>query len=61
MSSLKTPKAMFDALTKLFEGKNINRNMTEKPIEECKDPECRDNLVLLYKGLSDQGTAESSR
>ena len=28
VSSLKTPKAMFDALTKLFEGKNINRNMT---------------------------------
>ena len=26
--SLKTPKAMFDALTKLFEGKNINRKMT---------------------------------
>ena len=28
VSSLKTPKAMFDSLTKLFEGKNINRNMT---------------------------------
>ena len=27
-SSLNTPKAMFNALTKLFEGKNINRNMT---------------------------------
>ena len=28
VSSQKTPKAMFDALTKLFEGKNINRKMT---------------------------------
>ena len=28
VSSLKTPKAMFGALTKFFEGKNINRNMT---------------------------------
>ena len=28
VSSLKTPKAMFDALTKLFEGKSINRKMT---------------------------------
>ena len=28
VSPLKTPKAMFDALTKLFEGKNINRKMT---------------------------------
>ena len=27
VSSLKTPK-MFDSLTKLFEGKNINQNMT---------------------------------
>ena len=27
LSSLKTPKSMFDALTKLFEGKNINRKM----------------------------------
>ena len=25
VSSLKTPKAMFDSLTKLFEGKNINQ------------------------------------
>ena len=28
VSSLKTPKAMFDALTKLFERKNINQKMT---------------------------------
>ena len=28
VSSIKTPKEMFDALTKLFEGKNINHNMT---------------------------------
>ena len=28
VSSLKASKAMFDALTKLFEGKNINRKMT---------------------------------
>ena len=27
VSSLKTPKAMFDSLTKLFEGKNINRRI----------------------------------
>ena len=28
VSFLKTPKKMFDSLTKIFEGKNINRNMT---------------------------------
>ena len=28
VSSLKTPKDMFDSLTKLFEGNNINRKVT---------------------------------
>ena len=28
VSYIKTPKEMFDALTKLFEGKNINRKIT---------------------------------
>ena len=28
VSSLKTPKEVFDALTKLFKGKNINHKMT---------------------------------
>ena len=28
VSSLKTPKEMFDSLTKLFEGKNINQKMS---------------------------------
>ena len=28
VSSLNTPKEMFDSLTKLFEGKNINGKMT---------------------------------
>ena len=30
VSSLKTPKNMFDSLTNLFEGKNIYQNMTLK-------------------------------
>ena len=28
VSSLKTPKQMFDALSRLYEGKNINRKMS---------------------------------
>ena len=56
---------MFDALTKLFEGKNINtyklEDDSEKPTEECKDPKCKDHPVLLYNGIADQGTAGSSR
>ena len=31
--SLNTPKEMFDSLTKLFEGKNINQNMTLKNVK----------------------------
>ena len=62
VSSLKTPKAMFDALTKLFEGKNINQKMTlRNQTEECEDPKCRDHLVLLHKGFSNQGTIGSNR
>ena len=61
VSSLKTPKAMFDALTKLFEGKNINQKMTsEKPTEECEDSECRNNPVLLHKSFLDQRETRSS-
>ena len=51
--SLNTPKEMFDFLTKLFEGKNINQ---KKPVEECEDLEFRDHIVILYKGLSNQRT-----
>ena len=34
VSSLKTPKEMFDSLTKLFEGKNINQKKYRKILEE---------------------------
>ena len=37
VSSLKTPKMVY-SLTKLFKGKNINLNMTEKIVEECEYP-----------------------
>ena len=57
MFSLKTPKEMFDSLTKLFEGKNINEKMTlRKQLKKVKDLECRDHTVILYKGLSNQRT-----
>ena len=51
VSSLKTPKEMFDSLTKLF-----LENDFEKMVEECEDLECRDHTVILYKGLSNQIT-----
>ena len=30
----------------------------EKTVEECKDPECRDHIVILYEGLSNQRTTQ---
>ena len=36
VSSLKTPKAMFDALTKLFEGKNINQKTLRNQMNNVK-------------------------
>ena len=57
VSSLNTPKEMFDPLNKIFEGKKINQKMTfEEIVEECEDPECRDHTVILYEGLSNQRT-----
>ena len=50
VSSLKTLKEMFDSLTKLSEYD------FEKTVEECEDPECRDHIVILYKGFSNQRT-----
>ena len=62
VSSLKTLKEMCYSLANIFEGKNINQNMTlRKKIEECEDPECRDHTVILYEGLSNQRTTCSSR
>ena len=53
VSSLKTPE-MFDSLTEIFEGKNINQNMTLKNVKI-------QNTVILYEGLSNQRTTCSSR
>ena len=57
VSSLKTPKEMFDSLTKLFEGKPYKlEDYFDKSIEECKDPECKYHIVILCKGISNQRT-----
>ena len=43
--SLKTPKEMFDSLTKLFEGKNINQNMTlRKQLKNVKIQNAKTNI-----------------
>ena len=36
VSSFKTPKEVYDALTNMFEGKNINCDF-EELVEECED------------------------
>ena len=48
VSSLKTPKYMFDYLTNLFEGKkHKSKDDFEKIVVECEDIECRDHTVIL--------------
>ena len=46
VSSLKTPKAMFDALTKLFEGKNIYRKMTLR--NQLKNVKIQNDETIQY-------------
>ena len=58
-SSLKTPKEMFDFLTKIFEGKNIHQKMTlrnkiEEVKEEVKNAEA---VITTLNGL--QGSWDS--
>ena len=56
VSSLKTPKEVFDALTTLFEGKKHQSNDDiEELVEECEDTKLRDHAILLHKGFSIQG------
>ena len=61
VSSLKAPKSMFDALTKLFEGKNINRKMT--PRNQLKNVKIQNEETIqsYFTGLPDQRTTRSSR
>ena len=52
VSSLKTPKEVFDDLKKLFKGKKINLNMTLKnELKNVNIKEIRDSDVLLHKGF----------
>ena len=53
VSSLKTPKSMFDAITKLFEGKNINQKMTLRN-------QLKNVKILLRPGNSQAATVRDS-
>ena len=46
VSSFKTPKEVYDALTKMFEGKNINRNMTLR--NELKNVKIQNSHTIQY-------------
>ena len=62
ISSPKTPKEMFDSLTKLFEGKNINQNITlRKQLKNVKIQNAETIQSYLYKGFSNQRTTCNSR
>ena len=55
VSSKETPKEMYDALFKMYEGRNINRKMNLRTIEEYQDEPRRLHPRLLHKGLPVQG------
>ena len=57
VSSLKAVKELFDALTNLFEGNNINQTMTlRNQLKNGKIKKLKDHEILLHKGFSNQGT-----
>ena len=52
LPSLKTPKEMFDSLTKLFKGNNINQNMTlRKQLKNVKIQNAKTIQSYFTKGL----------
>ena len=52
VSSKKNPKEMYDSLSRMYEGRNVNRKMKfESSIEEYQDETRRIHSRLLHKGL----------
>jgi hypothetical protein len=55
VSELKTPKEMFDALTKLYESKNTSRKLTLRhQLRNSNNEQVRDDLQLFHEDLADQ-------
>ena len=56
--SLKNNKDMFDSLKKIYEGKNINKNMTLRTqLKGVKmETKFKKHTSLIPKGITDQGT-----
>ena len=54
VSSRRTPKEMFDALSNLFE-----MNECEKSTQRCEGSEVRNHALILNKSILDQGQLES--
>jgi hypothetical protein len=59
VSSKKTPKEMFDALTRLYEGKNIPEDESKNSTQEYKDAERRSNPGISLQNISIQRIARS--
>ena len=58
VSSLKTPKYIFDSLTKLFEGKNINQKMTLR--KQLKNVKIQNAEVVIATLNGPPGSWDSS-
>jgi hypothetical protein len=60
VSELKTPKEMFDALSRLYESKNTRRKLTLRASTQKRDDEqVRYSFHLLHENFADQGSASS--
>jgi hypothetical protein len=60
LSSKKTPKEMFDALNRLYEGKTINQKMNLNSAQEHNDAERRINPRILLQNLRIHRTVRSN-
>ena len=52
ISSMKTPKEMFDALSRLYEGRNINRKMTLRTQLKNAKMQKFESIHALYTSIS---------
>ena len=60
VSSKDTPKEMFDALTRMYEGRNINWKMNLIPTQKYKDEHMRIYPRIFHNGFPIQRTTRSN-
>jgi hypothetical protein len=59
VSELKSPKEMFDALTRLYESKNTTKAYSKASTQKRDNEQVRNSRQLFYEDLADQGPVSS--